>query len=409
MEWVLLIVLGAAALLGIVKVFFDKPDDLRKLRVWRVGLAISALLFLAAIINFFIHPPLTKEDVKEVLCEWDLYKEKLNELAGKSEISPEEKKKLKESAMCLAKITVSAMDSGLVAIGLEYYDKAITHFNYFIVATQDDSSRAEGYMNRATAYYLWSLSVLDKGDRESAHAHYHQAVTSLDSALIYDPVNHIAWYNRGIALHNLGRHGEAVASYDSALVLKHDLQDAWLNRSASLVAMGRFLEAIKSCDSALAYRPNDAIAWYNRGNALFHMSQYEEATRNYDSALVYRHSFSEAWYCRGASLGRLGQYVSEVTSYDSALKYKHDYHLAWAGRCVALGRLGNYQLAIASCDSALVYKHDFAAAWYNRCNALHKVNRLPEALASCDSALRYDPDLMEAVELRKTILEKMDK
>ncbi|MEG3978334.1 tetratricopeptide repeat protein, partial [Microcoleus sp. herbarium8] len=47
-----------------------------------------------------------------------------------------------------------------------------------------------------------------------------------DKALEFKPDDYEAWYNRGIALHNLGRFKDAIASYDKALKIKPDLHVA---------------------------------------------------------------------------------------------------------------------------------------------------------------------------------------
>ncbi|WP_236505989.1 tetratricopeptide repeat protein, partial [Tychonema sp. BBK16] len=97
---------------------------------------------------------------------------------------------------------------------------------------------------------------------------YAKAIASYDKALEIKPDYHEAWYNRGIALDDLGRLEEAIASYDKALEIKPDLHEAWNNRGNALVNLGRLEEAIASYDKALEFKPDDHEAWYNRGIAL---------------------------------------------------------------------------------------------------------------------------------------------
>jgi tetratricopeptide (TPR) repeat protein len=53
------------------------------------------------------------------------------------------------------------------------------------------------------------------------------AIASYDKALEIKPDFHEAWYNRGIALGNLGRYEEAIASWDRALEIKPDDHEAF--------------------------------------------------------------------------------------------------------------------------------------------------------------------------------------
>jgi tetratricopeptide (TPR) repeat protein len=56
---------------------------------------------------------------------------------------------------------------------------------------------------------------------------YAKAIASYDKALEIKPDYHVAWYNRGIALHNLGRLEEAIASYNKSLEFKPDQPATW--------------------------------------------------------------------------------------------------------------------------------------------------------------------------------------
>ena len=52
-------------------------------------------------------------------------------------------------------------------------------------------------------------------------------IASYDQALEIKPDDPDAWYNRGIALRNLGRIEEAITSFDNALKIKPDKHQAW--------------------------------------------------------------------------------------------------------------------------------------------------------------------------------------
>ena len=82
---------------------------------------------------------------------------------------------------------------------------------------------------------------------------YQAALSSYDKALEFKPDDHLAWYNRGISLKNLGRYEEAISSYDKALEFKPDDQDAWYKGGISLKHLGMYEEAISSYDKALDF------------------------------------------------------------------------------------------------------------------------------------------------------------
>ncbi|MGB7707931.1 MAG: tetratricopeptide repeat protein, partial [Microcoleus sp.] len=63
-------------------------------------------------------------------------------------------------------------------------------------------------------------------------------IASFDKALEIKPDYHEAWYNRGVALNNLGRIEKAIASWDKALEFKPDYHWASKNRTIALKKLG---------------------------------------------------------------------------------------------------------------------------------------------------------------------------
>ncbi|MCV3217063.1 tetratricopeptide repeat protein, partial [Plectonema radiosum NIES-515] len=228
--------------------------------------------------------------------------------------------------------------------------------------------------------------LLNLGNLQFAGQDYKDAIASYDKALEFKPDYDTAWYNRGIALRNLGRLEEAIASYDKALEFKPDKDEAWYNRGIALDNLGRLEEAIASYDKALEFKPDYHTAWNNRGNALDNLGRYEDAIASYDKALEFKPDDDTAWYNRGIALGNLGRYEDAIASYDKALEFKPDDDTAWNNRGFALDNLGRYEDAIASYDKALEFKPDKDEAWNNRGIALRNLGRLEEAIASYDKA-----------------------
>jgi tetratricopeptide (TPR) repeat protein len=219
-----------------------------------------------------------------------------------------------------------------------------------------------------------------------------EAISSYDKALQVKPDKHGFWYNRGIALGELGRYEEAIASYDRALKVKPDKHAAWYNRGIALGELGRYEEAIASYDRALKIKPDKHAAWNNRGIALGELGRYEEAIASYDRALKIKPDDHEAWNNRGAALSYLGRYEEAITSYDKALQIMPDDHELWYNRGIALRKVGRYEEAITSYDKALQIMPDKYAAWDDRGFALSYLGRYNEAIASFDKALQIMPD-----------------
>jgi superkiller protein 3 len=78
---------------------------------------------------------------------------------------------------------------------------------------------------------------------------------------------------------------EATADYDKALEFKLDDHEAWYNRGIALGNLGRLEEAIASCDKALEINPDYHPAFYNKACYYALQSQIDQAIQNLQQAI----------------------------------------------------------------------------------------------------------------------------
>jgi len=234
--------------------------------------------------------------------------------------------------------------------------------------------------------------LFELGNLLSTASEDEAAIASYDQALKFKPDYHEAWYNRGIALDDLGRFEEVIASYDQALKFKPDYHLAWNNRGIALDDLGRFEEAIASYDQALKFKPDYHEAWYNRGSALGNLGRFEEVIASYDQALKFKPDYHLAWNNRGIALDDLGRFEEAIASYDQALKFKPDFHQAWSNRGYALDELGCFEETITSYDQALKFKPDFHQAWYNKACCYALQGNIEQALENLQKAINLSLD-----------------
>jgi tetratricopeptide (TPR) repeat protein len=84
---------------------------------------------------------------------------------------------------------------------------------------------------------------------------YEEAITSYDKALQFKPDKDSAWYNRGVALFNLGRYGEAITCYDKVLQIKPDNYSAWYNKACCYTLQSNHEDALSSLSRAIELNP----------------------------------------------------------------------------------------------------------------------------------------------------------
>ena len=80
-----------------------------------------------------------------------------------------------------------------------------------------------------------------------------------------EPLNHIAWSNKGVALGQLDRSEEALVCHDRAIEIDPNNERAWNYKGAELNSKGRQVEALACYQHALEINLNDAKSWYDNG------------------------------------------------------------------------------------------------------------------------------------------------
>lgn len=314
------ILLLTTAMAGLVKVLSERITLLKHWG-WPLGVLIQVIGVLVACFGFWpTDKPATPADVdtiitikldslgNEMSCKMDSLSALIRSLSGQTEPDSTLLAQAREQAECLEGIVQTALDKGIVAIGLERYDEALTLLALALTAS------GENVKQRYEVFFYMGVIRSHQGE-------YTYALDCYDSCTTYDPTSHASWYNRGWALARLKRYDEAIASFDSALIHKPDKREAWINRGWALDRLGRHDEAIASYDSALLYKPDKHAAWYNRGWELDELERYDEAIASYDSALAYKPDKAEAWQNRAVSLAHLNRFDEALSSCDSALKY----------------------------------------------------------------------------------------
>jgi superkiller protein 3 len=234
--------------------------------------------------------------------------------------------------------------------------------------------------------------LLEQGGLLVAGNRCPEAIANCDLALNIRPQNHLAWYNRAVALDLSDRHTEAVENYRQAILYKADFYAAWHNLGTSLSMLGRYEEAIDSYNTALQYKPDYYYSFGGKGLVCGVLGKYEEAIAHCEKALALKPDYFQGWFSRAYALESIGKYEEAVASYDRALEYKPLDHQIWYGRAKALEQWGNYTEAIASYDQALAIRPDDYYAWNNRGIVLNKLELYAEAIASHDRALEINPE-----------------
>jgi tetratricopeptide (TPR) repeat protein len=165
--------------------------------------------------------------------------------------------------------------------------------------------------NYASAWYNKGVALVDLGK-------YEEALVYFDKAIELNPNDAEVWDNKGIVLGYLGKHEEALVCFNKALEQNPNNADAWYNKGVALYDLGKIQEAISCYNEAIEIKPNNADVWHMKGLALVNLSNYEEAIDCFNKALKLNPNFVNTWYVKGLALGKLGKYEEALDCYNKA-------------------------------------------------------------------------------------------
>jgi tetratricopeptide (TPR) repeat protein len=223
-----------------------------------------------------------------------------------------------------------------------------------------------------------------------------EAMRSYDKAIEIKPEYYEAWYNKGVGLALAGKYEEAMKSYDNAVVIQPEYYNAWNNKGYILNKLGKLKEAIQCYEKVIKIKPDMYEAWYNKGSTLALLGKHEEAIKCYDKAIEIKPEYYDAWYNKGNALEILGEHEEAVKCYDKVIEIKPEYYDAWYNKGVALALVGKNEEAIKCYDKVIEIKPEYYNAWNNKGNVLEKLGNLEEAIKYYDKALQIQPDFITA-------------
>jgi len=86
-------------------------------------------------------------------------------------------------------------------------------------------------------------------------------------------VSAYGWYDRAIALMELGRFEEAVASYDRVLAITRNMPTHIMTRVTGAHELGRDEDALSAFEQATSIDPKFILAFYDQGLALARLTR----------------------------------------------------------------------------------------------------------------------------------------
>ena len=180
--------------------------------------------------------------------------------------------------------------------------------------------------------------------------HLEEALAAFDRTSSLDSGSVAAHNNRGLVLHDMGRHGAALEALSAASRLDPGNGEVLSNRGLVLQDMGRLDEALAAIDTALAVDPGLLPASAHRADILSELGRLDDAIAAFGQVLSREGGFAEAYCGRGIASLRQGDAAAALRDLEICLEHALGHVRAIAFMAPALARLGRSREATALCD-----------------------------------------------------------
>jgi tetratricopeptide (TPR) repeat protein len=280
-------------------------------------------------------------------------------------------------------------------------------------------------------YFLYEKSKSEYA-KEKLESIYDKSIVCSDKSLDLNPHNIDSWYNKGLALSNLGRYEKALKCYESVIEIDPDYFQVWNIIGSTLDYLGKFDEAIKCYERVIEKEPDNPIPLYNKGISLSNLGKFDEAIKCYERVIEKDPKNIEALNAKGLAFERLRKYNEAIMCYDVVIELDPKNIEALNAKGYALERLDKYEEAeqyynriteeysneIDDMDKKAMYyqnlnKYDEAItcydriisidannfnAWLNKGILFYKLNKYEKAIECYDRAIglnKYEKEFKE--------------
>ncbi len=260
------------------------------------------------------------------------------------------------------------------------------------VSTIADRARTPTERERQSIALETTTSARQHGDAEKAIAEFSRAIE-------LDPLDPMAYVNRGNAQADNGEFGKAMADYAKALELNPRCSHAYANRGWRWYERGDFDNAIADFTKAVKHNPRDDNAYTGRGFAWEKKGNWDNAIADHSKALQIDSSNADTcslvYQGRGHQRIHEGIYDEAIADFSKAIDLNPKSAGAYHARGLAWQAKRNIDRAIADYSAAIDIAPD-ADGYDRRGRAWARKGDFVKAMSDFAQALALNPSHADA-------------
>jgi tetratricopeptide (TPR) repeat protein len=181
---------------------------------------------------------------------------------------------------------------------------------------------------------------------------FHDAISTCDIILSYDPANGRAYKEKGKCFEKIGNKLEAISCYTTANKLIPDDFEVFRLLGFLLYDVERYKESLPNLVYYLKHYKEDDECWYRKGVSHEHLQQYHKALEAYDIASNIDPENSTYLAYKAGVLEVLDKNDEALQCYEKVLKLDPKNDTYWNNKGYVLRKLGRYDEAVISYEKA---------------------------------------------------------
>ena len=317
---------------------------------------------------------LTREDLKTLpKHSFDIWREHLNFLESKGELSTSEKSVLRSIALALR--AVPAIDFEVLE---KFYKKIfrgdLSEFDY---ALRDVVKKFFiGIEGKFCSMHAVQAAVVE--DKYPVEEPKIERLKYVLRSLEKERSLVLLW-GFAIWFYKKKDYKDCLKFLDVFIEKEQNLAEAYSNRGIAYAKLNKYERAIEDFSKAIALNPDDAEAYYNRGIAYAKLNKHERAIEDYGKAIALNPNYAEAYNNRGVAYAKLNKYERAIEDYDETIKLNPNYAAAYNNRGAAYAESNQHERAIKDYDRAIELNSNYAEAYANRGIAYSEIQRYEES------------------------------
>lgn len=261
---------------------------------------------------------------------------------------------------------------------LVFFVYIVSDLSSIVLIQFGNAQYTAGNSKIGTASYTLALELkprlkkaISQCDSDFVAQQYKSAIEHCSQAIKINKYHASAFYNRGLAYHNIEENERAIADFSRAIELIPVYTWAYIDRGLSYVPQGQSDLAISDCNKAIALDEKDAgsypSAYYCLGLAFYAQDHYDLAITNLDKAIKLDTTDPGVYLLRGSIYDNQGEEDLAIADYTKAIELDPKYMDAYVGRGNALSDSKKFTQAIEDYKKALKMSSGPKMASYTYC------------------------------------------